>query len=180
MLVPAADAAKMDRWTEHGIEEAAPISDDENSSSNKQQGTASSSSSSSSSSSGGSSSSSSQKPTSRAWPGPTGQQELNWGQQQIIQPTVRAAAVADSGVKEMGGGWSTERNVAYTVQNSDDCMVPVIAIRNGDGVSLNGLGDRVVALPMKTHCSSAGVVGTVTGVLVLLVALLALQVAGSL
>lgn len=72
-------------------------------------------------------------------------------------PPTQAAPIADAGLKQMGGGWSEKSNVSYTVQAADECMVPVIAIRNGDPVSLLGgsgaLGDTAVALPMKTHCS---------------------------
>jgi hypothetical protein len=40
--------------------------------------------------------------------------------------------------------------------NEVECLVPVLAIRNNDAVSLLGgsdvLGDTAVALPMQTHC----------------------------
>jgi hypothetical protein len=136
VLVPADDAAKLDRWTPNGIEKAPePATSD----------------------------SSPPASTSRAVTFEAVPQKGSKGGSGVAvrmkeqAPPTRAAPVADASLKPMGSGWSEQSKVSYTVKAADECMVPVLAIRNGDAVSLLGgsgaLGDTAVALPMQTHCS---------------------------
>jgi hypothetical protein len=143
VLLPADDAAKLDKWTANGIEKAPEPANETD--------------------------------TAEAPPddalNSTGSRAITFQQmlqqrsrgahspdvlQQFRAPPKRAAHVPEAGVKQMGAGWSDRSKVSYTVDAADECLVPVLAIRNNDAVDLLGgsgvLGDTAVALPMQTHC----------------------------
>lgn len=136
VLVPADEAAKLDMWTPDGVEKAPEAPSPANSEHT--------------------SNSSAVNVEIVPQKGTKGGSGMVVRVKEQALPT-RAAPVADASLKPMSGGCSVKSNVSYTVKAADECMVPVIAIRNGDPVSLLGgsgaLGDTAVALPMQTHCS---------------------------
>jgi hypothetical protein len=137
VLVPANNATNLDRWTARGIEKADSSSNQSASfSESPQQADADS-------------------PDSRGMEMQMGSQNLaatnGIAKTQRFQALLkRAAPVPESSVKVIGDGWSDRGKVLYTVDAADECLVPVLAIRNNDAVSL--LGDLACWVTQQWRC----------------------------